>query len=46
MQEKVLFKVELVIRDEPEVIEKMETKFVNLSLKENVVSSHVVKYYL
>lgn len=46
MKEKVLFKVELVVRDEPGVIEKLETKFVNLSLKGNVISSHISKYYL
>ena len=46
MKERVVFKVELLIEDEPEVIEKLETKFVNLSLKGNVISSHISKYYL
>ena len=45
MKEKVLFKVEFLVWDEPETIEKLETKFVNLSLKDNVVSSHISKYY-
>ena len=45
-KEKVLFKVEFVVNDEPDMIEKMETKFVNLSFKENVVSFHIGKYYL
>jgi hypothetical protein len=46
MNEKVHFKVEIVLIDEPEIIEKLETKFVNLSLKENVVSFFIKKTYL
>ena len=44
--ERAQFRIELVIRDEPQIIEKMETKFINLSLKENVVSFHITKDYL
>ena len=46
MKERVLFKVEIIILDEPEQVEKLETKFTNLSLKRNVVSGHVAKFYL
>ena len=46
MNEKVLFKIEIIVVDTPEQIQKLETKFTNLSLKENVVSGYVRKFYL
>lgn len=45
MKEKVLFKVQIMVRGEPEEIERMENKLLNLSKKEEVVSSHISKYY-
>ena len=43
--EKVLFKVQIMAAGEPEELERIETKLLNLTKKEEVVSFHIRKYY-
>ena len=45
MQEKVLFKAQIMVRGEPEEIEKIEAKLLNLTKKQEVVSSYISKFY-
>ena len=45
IQEKVLFKVQIMVRGEPEEIDKIETKLLNLTKKEEVVSFDIKKQY-
>lgn len=45
MMEEILFKVEIMVRTEPEEIDKIEAKLLNLTRKEEVVSFHIRKFY-
>ena len=45
MKEKVLFKAYIMVEAEPEEIEKIENKLLNLTKKKEVVNSHLQKYY-
>ena len=46
MKERVLFKLEFIVEDEPDQIQKLEVKITNLSLKDNVIAGRVNKTYL
>lgn len=45
MIEKILFKVQIMVAGEPADLEKIETKLLNLTKKEEVVSFHISKFY-
>lgn len=44
-KERVLFKMQIMVEAEPEEIEKIENKLLNLTKKKEVVDSHISKFY-